>query len=72
MSDHQKGELGAGSDPIHTVLDEARELIERLEGTTVQRLSVSGGGYTIEIERGLPPASAVAGALLPALSLIHI
>lgn len=65
MSDHEQGELAAGADPIHTVLDEARELVERLEGTTVQRLSVEGGGYKIEIERGLPPAAAVTGAPAP-------
>ncbi len=41
-------------DLIRSVWDEARDLIKRLEGSTVQRLSVEAGDTKIEIERGLP------------------
>jgi acetyl-CoA carboxylase biotin carboxyl carrier protein len=37
---------------IRSVWEEARELIKRLEGSTVQRFSVEAGEYKIEIERG--------------------
>jgi acetyl-CoA carboxylase biotin carboxyl carrier protein len=46
------------SDPdrelIQSVWAEARDLIKRLEGTTVQRFAVAAGDYKIEIERGAP------------------
>ncbi len=45
-------------DLIRSVWEEARDLIKRLEGSTVQRFSVQAGETKIEIER-----SAVAGAL---------
>jgi acetyl-CoA carboxylase biotin carboxyl carrier protein len=37
---------------IESVWEQARELIKKLEGTTVQRLNVEAGDYKIEIERG--------------------
>src|SRR5881227_1153408 len=37
---------------IRSMWQEARELIKRLEGSTVQRLNIEAGGYKIEIERG--------------------
>ncbi len=40
---------------IESVWAEARDLIRRLEGSTVQRLAVAAGEYKIEIERGAPP-----------------
>jgi len=42
----------------YSIWDQARTLIERLEGTTVRRLSVKTGSHTIEIERDvtLPPS----------------
>jgi acetyl-CoA carboxylase biotin carboxyl carrier protein len=46
---------------IRAVWDEARDLIKRLEGSTVQRFSVEAGDTRIEIERGMP-AGVVAGA----------
>jgi acetyl-CoA carboxylase biotin carboxyl carrier protein len=46
---------------IRAVWDEARDLIKRLEGSTVQRFSVEAGDTKIEIERGMP-AGVVAGA----------
>ena len=48
-------------DLIRSVWEEARELIKRLEGTTVQRYAVEAGETRIEIERrpGVVPAAAV-------------
>jgi acetyl-CoA carboxylase biotin carboxyl carrier protein len=51
---------------IRAVWDEARDLIKRLEGSTVQRFSVEAGDTKIEIERGMP-AGVVVGAA-PALA----
>jgi acetyl-CoA carboxylase biotin carboxyl carrier protein len=69
----------AGSTPdqdfIRSVWEEARDLIKRLEGSSVQRFSVEAGGTKIEIERagaGAPPAIAApagaASASLPAVA----
>jgi acetyl-CoA carboxylase biotin carboxyl carrier protein len=38
-------------DAIRAVWEEARELVKRLEGTTVHRIAVEAGGTRIEIER---------------------
>jgi acetyl-CoA carboxylase biotin carboxyl carrier protein len=43
---------------IESVWAEARDLIKRLEGSTVQRFAVAAGDYKIEIERGSPPVAA--------------
>jgi acetyl-CoA carboxylase biotin carboxyl carrier protein len=45
---------------IKSVWAEARDLVRRLEGSTVQRFAVAAGDYKIEIERGAaaPPAGA--------------
>jgi acetyl-CoA carboxylase biotin carboxyl carrier protein len=43
--------MTSGDDTIRAVWDEARELIKRLEGTTVQRIALEAGGTRIEIER---------------------
>jgi acetyl-CoA carboxylase biotin carboxyl carrier protein len=49
---------------IRAVWDEARDLVKRLEGSTVQRFSVEAGDTKIEIERraGVVVADAAAGA----------
>jgi acetyl-CoA carboxylase biotin carboxyl carrier protein len=39
---------------LESVWSEARDLIRRLEGSSVQRLSVKAGDTQIEIERGAP------------------
>lgn len=39
---------------IESVWAEARDLVKRLEGSTVQRFAVAAGDYKIEIERGAP------------------
>jgi acetyl-CoA carboxylase biotin carboxyl carrier protein len=41
---------------IRAVWDEARDLIKRLEGSTVERFSVEAGDTKIEIERGMSSA----------------
>lgn len=43
---------------IRSVWEEARDLIKKLEGTTVQRLCVEAGQTKIEIERGQPTVAA--------------
>jgi len=52
----------ANQELIRAVWEEARDLIKRLEGSTVQRFSVEAGDTKIEIERGMP-AGVVAGAI---------
>jgi acetyl-CoA carboxylase biotin carboxyl carrier protein len=48
----------SGDEFVRAVWEEARDLIKRLEGSTVQRFSVEAGGTKIEIER-------TAGAVVP-------
>ena len=65
MSDADKAERPPDRDLIESVWQEARDLIKRLEGSTVQRLRVEAGDTRIEIERGIPagvPAGAAAAA----------
>lgn len=52
----------ANHELVRAVWEEARDLIKRLEGSTVQRFSVEAGDTKIEIERGMP-AGVVAGAM---------
>jgi acetyl-CoA carboxylase biotin carboxyl carrier protein len=62
---------GPDRDMIESVWAEARDLVRRLEGSTVQRFAVQAGEYKIEIERGglvtaaLPPLPSDAGPMLP-------
>ena len=44
----------ANQELISAVWDEARDLIKRLEGSSVQRFAVEAGDTRIEIERGIP------------------
>jgi acetyl-CoA carboxylase biotin carboxyl carrier protein len=57
---------GSGNQPdrelIRSVWEEARDLVKRLEGTTVQKFKVEAGEYKIEIERGAPAMVAAAPA----------
>jgi acetyl-CoA carboxylase biotin carboxyl carrier protein len=46
---------------IKSVWAEARDLVRRLEGSTVQRFAVEAGEYKIEIERGAAAPGAAAG-----------
>lgn len=51
---------------IESVWAEARDLIKRLEGSTVHRFAVAAGDYKIEIERGSPaPGPAMTGTPPP-------
>jgi acetyl-CoA carboxylase biotin carboxyl carrier protein len=73
---------GTDEDFIRSVWAEARDLIKRLEGSTVQRFSVEAAGTRIEIERGSaagPPIAAApavaatsAGAAAPAATADEI
>lgn len=47
---------------LQSVWAEARDLVKRLEGSSVQRLAVAAGNCKIEIERGSPAAVAPAAA----------
>jgi len=49
-------------DLIRSVWEEARDLIKRLEGSTVQRFTVQAGETKIEIERGVGVAVAAPAA----------
>jgi len=62
MSDKPDEEL------IRSVWAEARDLVRRLEGSSVQRFAVKAGDYEIEIERGavVAPEAAIDGAGAPA------
>ena len=56
----------ADQELINAVWEEARDLIKRLEGSSVQRFAVEAGDTRIEIERGIPSGIAVsAGAVAP-------
>ena len=64
QSDDREREL------IRSVWEEARELIKRLEGSSVQRVRVQAGKYKIEIERGAAtgaPAAVTAASSAGAL-----
>jgi acetyl-CoA carboxylase biotin carboxyl carrier protein len=60
---------GPDQELLRSVWKEARDLIERLEGSTVQRFRVEAADTAIEIERGLPAGGQAfatpAGALAP-------
>jgi acetyl-CoA carboxylase biotin carboxyl carrier protein len=51
---------------IRSVWEQARDLMARVEGTTLRRISVEAGGTKIEIERDptLEPVTAVPGAVV--------
>jgi acetyl-CoA carboxylase biotin carboxyl carrier protein len=59
MSDTDKQMTSPEREMIESVWAEAREMVRRLEGSSVQRFVVAAGDYRIEIERGAiapPPA----------------
>jgi acetyl-CoA carboxylase biotin carboxyl carrier protein len=57
----------ANQDLIAAVWEEARDLIKRLEGSSVQRFAVEAGGTRIEIERGIPSGVAPVVGAMPAV-----
>jgi acetyl-CoA carboxylase biotin carboxyl carrier protein len=70
MSETDNPQTNSDREMIESVWAEARDLVRRLEGSTVQRFAVAAGEYKIEIERGAPvaappPAAAEAGPALP-------
>ncbi len=54
MSENENIPATPDRELIESVWAEARDLIKRLEGSTVQRFAVAAGDYRIEIERGSP------------------
>lgn len=69
MMDDEK--RAPNEDLIRSLWQEARDLVKRLEGSTVQRLTVSAGEYKIEIERGAPaPVVTAAGAASGAIAAV--
>jgi acetyl-CoA carboxylase biotin carboxyl carrier protein len=58
MSENENTQSTPDRELIQSVWAEARDLIKRLEGSTVQRFAVAAGDYKIEIERGSPPPPA--------------
>jgi acetyl-CoA carboxylase biotin carboxyl carrier protein len=54
---------GPDKELIRSVWDEARDLVKRLEGTTVHKFKVEAGEYKIEIERGAPASAPATVAL---------
>jgi acetyl-CoA carboxylase biotin carboxyl carrier protein len=69
MSQTEKQQISPDREMIESVWAEARDLIRRLEGSTVRRLAVAAGDYKIEIERGdvtpAPPQGSSGLAALP-------
>jgi acetyl-CoA carboxylase biotin carboxyl carrier protein len=57
MSDTDNPQTTSDRQMIESVWAEARDLVRRLEGSTVQRFAVAAGEYKIEIERGAPAAA---------------
>jgi acetyl-CoA carboxylase biotin carboxyl carrier protein len=66
MSEPESSGGSPDQDFVRVVWEEARDLIKRLEGSTVQRFSVEAAGTRIEIERRpgtvIPPAVTSAAA----------
>jgi acetyl-CoA carboxylase biotin carboxyl carrier protein len=65
MSENDNTQASPDRELIESVWAEARDLIKRLEGSTVQRFAVAAGDYKIEIERGSPAAPGLPGAAPP-------
>jgi len=57
MSDEKNTQSTPDRELIESVWAEARDLVKRLEGSSVQRFAVAAGDYKIEIERGAPPSA---------------
>jgi acetyl-CoA carboxylase biotin carboxyl carrier protein len=66
MTDAEKGGA-SGEELVHSVWEEARDLVKRLEGTSVQRLRVQAGDFKIEIEREVLTAGVAAAAPVAAV-----
>jgi acetyl-CoA carboxylase biotin carboxyl carrier protein len=69
MSQTEETQTSPDRDMIEWVWAEARDLVRRLEGSSVQRFAVAAGEYKIEIERGAAPPPAVAPSAAEATAL---
>ena len=65
MSENENTKSTPDRELIESVWAEARDLVKRLEGSTVQRFAVAAGDYKIEIERGAPAAPVLPGTAPP-------
>src|SRR5947209_1180922 len=65
MSDNT---TGPDKELIHSLLEDSRDLITRLEGSTVQRLPAHAGEHRIEIARGQPMVAAAGVDGAPAIA----
>jgi acetyl-CoA carboxylase biotin carboxyl carrier protein len=70
MTDAEAGRW-VENETLRAVWDEARELVRRLEGSSVQRLTVVAGSTRIEIERDAAAVSASGAAVLAAAHATH-
>ncbi len=68
MPEPKKSE-SANQELVRAVWEEARDLIKRLEGSTVQRFSVEAGDTKIEIERGMPAGASMVAAPAAAMAM---
>ncbi|HEX4187394.1 MAG TPA: biotin/lipoyl-containing protein [Solirubrobacteraceae bacterium] len=68
MSHSEEKQAAVDREMVEAVWAEARDLIRRLEGSTVQRLAVAAGDYSIEIERGGPTAALAPPGAQPPVS----
>jgi acetyl-CoA carboxylase biotin carboxyl carrier protein len=62
MTEPNSTSAGGEQEFVRAVWEEARDLIKRLEGSTVQRFSVEAGGTKIEIERSAGTVAPVVAA----------
>ena len=68
MTDVDKDGSASGADLARSVCDQAHDLVKRLEGSTVRRLRVEAGEFTIEIERRVGVAAGGAAAVSPGVA----
>jgi len=61
----EKGTSTPSQELLEAVWKEARDLVKKLEGSTVQRFAVAAGDCKIEIERGAPAPVMAAGEAPP-------
>ncbi len=66
MTDADGSPAAPDRELLESVWNEARDLVKRLEGSTVRRLRVEAGDYRIEIERGPVAAVGAAASASPA------
>jgi len=65
MTDAEKG--GASGEELRSVWEEARDLVKRLEGTSVKRLRIDAKEFELEIEREVAAGAPAGPAPLAAV-----